>query len=71
VVTNAAPLVKAGKVKALGVVSPNRSRLLPDVPSFAEQNMPDFVLPDASVGLFVLSSTPPALIQKVRQKWTR
>ena len=68
VVTNAAPLVKAGKVKALGVVSPNRSRLLPDVPSFAEQNMPDFVLPDASVGLFVLSSTPPALIQKVRQE---
>ncbi|CUA96649.1 Tripartite tricarboxylate transporter family receptor [Comamonas thiooxydans] len=68
VVTNAAPLVKAGKIKALGVVSPNRSRLLPDVPSFAEQNMPDFVLPDASVGLFVLSSTPPALIQKVRQE---
>jgi tripartite-type tricarboxylate transporter receptor subunit TctC len=30
--------------------------------------MPDFVLPDASVGLFVLSSTPPALTQKVRQE---
>lgn len=68
VVTNAAPLIKAGKIKALGVVSPNRSRLLPDVPSFAEQNMPDFVLPDASVGLFVLSNTPPALTQKVRQE---
>ena len=68
VVTNAAPLIKAGKLKALGVVSPNRSRLLPDVPSFAEQNMPDFVLPDASVGLFVLSSTPAALTQKVRQE---
>lgn len=66
VVTNAAPLIKAGKIKALGVVSANRSRLLPDVPSFAEQNMPDFVMPDASVGLFVLSSTPPALVQKVR-----
>ena len=68
VVTNAAPLVKSGKIKALGVVSPNRSRLLPDVPSFAEQNMPDFVMPDASVGLFVLSKMPPALIQKVRQE---
>ena len=68
VVTNAAPLIKAGKIKALGVVSPSRSRLLPDVPSFAEQNMPDFVLPDASVGLFVLSSTPPSLVQKVRQE---
>ena len=30
--------------------------------------MPDFVLPDASVGLFVLSSTPAALTQKVRQE---
>ena len=68
VVTNAAPLVKAGKIKALGVVSPNRSRLLPDVPSFAEQNMPDFVLPDASVGLFVLSSTPAALQKRLRQE---
>ncbi|MEG0556887.1 MAG: tripartite tricarboxylate transporter substrate binding protein [Comamonas sp.] len=67
VVTNAAPLIKAGKIKAIGVVSPTRSRLLPDVPSFSEQNMPDFVLPDASVGLFALSSTPPAVMQKVRQ----
>lgn len=66
VVTNAAPLIKAGKIKAIGVVSPTRSRLLPDVPSFSEQNMPDFVLPDASVGLFALSSTPPAVMQKVR-----
>ena len=68
VVTNVAPLVKAGKLKAVGVVSPTRSRLLPDVPSFAEQNMPDFVLPDASVGLFVLSSTPPPLMQRMRQE---
>ena len=69
VVTNAAPLVKAGKLKALGVVSPTRSRLLPDVPSFAEQNMPDFVMPDASVGLFVLSGTPPAVVKKCARKW--
>lgn len=68
VVTNAAPLIKAGKLKALGVVSPGRARLLPEVPSFSEQNMPDFVLPDASVGLFVLSSTPPELVQRVRKE---
>ena len=66
VVTNAATLVKAGKIKALGVVSPTRARLLPDVPSFAEQNMPDFVMPDASVGLFVLSSMPAPLVQRIR-----
>lgn len=68
VVTNAATLIKAGKIKALGVVSPTRARLLPDVPNFAEQNMPDFVLPDASVGLFVLSSMPAPLVQRIRQE---
>lgn len=67
VVTNAATLVKAGKIKALGVVSSSRSRLLPDVPSFSEQNLPDFVMPDASVGLFVLSSMPTPLVQRIRQ----
>ena len=68
VVTNVAPLVKSGKVKALGVVSASRARLLPDVPSFAEQGMNDFVMPDASVGLFVLSSQPKALNQRIRQE---
>ena len=68
VVTNAASLIKSGKLKALGVVSPQRSRLLPNVPSFSEQNMPDFVMPDASVGLFVLSSTPSDLVKKVRKE---
>ncbi|MFG5776027.1 Bug family tripartite tricarboxylate transporter substrate binding protein [Comamonas sp. J-3] len=68
VISNAAPQIKAGKIKALGVVSAKRSPLLPDVPSFAEQNMPDFVLPDASVGLFVLSSTPAALQKRLRQE---
>lgn len=68
VVSNAAPLVKAGKIKALGVVSPTRARLLPDVPSFAELDMPDFVLPDASVGLFVLSSQPKELTLRLRKE---
>ena len=68
VVTNAASLIKAGKIKALGVVSSTRSRLLPDVPSFSEQNMPDFVMPDASVGVFVLSSMPAPLMQRIRQE---
>lgn len=68
VVTNAATLIKAGKIKALGVVSKDRARLLPDVPSFSEQNMPDFVMPDASVGLFVLSNMPAPLIQRIRSE---
>lgn len=68
VVTNAAPLIKSGKLKPIGIASPTRSRLLPDVPSFAEQGMTDFVLPDASVGVFVLSSMPKPLVLRIRQE---
>ena len=38
----ALPHVKAGKVKALGVASGERSQALPDVPTFAEAGFPQF-----------------------------
>lgn len=68
VVSNVAPLVKAGKIKGLAIVSATRSPHLPDVPSFAELGMADLVMPDASVGLFILSSTPPALAERIRRE---
>ncbi|MEG1767476.1 MAG: tripartite tricarboxylate transporter substrate binding protein [Comamonas sp.] len=68
VISNVAPLVKAGKIKGLGIVSATRSPHLPDVPSFAELGMADLVMPDASVGLFILSSTPPALAERIRRE---
>jgi tripartite-type tricarboxylate transporter receptor subunit TctC len=36
------PHIKAGKLKALGVASAERSTALPDVPTFAEAGFPDF-----------------------------
>lgn len=68
VLSNVAPLVKAGKIKGLAIVSATRSPHLPDVPSFAELGMADLVMPDASVGLFMLSSTPPALGKRIRRE---
>lgn len=68
VVSNVAPLVKSGKIKGLAIVSATRSPHLPDVPSFAELGMADLVMPDASVGLFILSSTPPALAERIRRE---
>lgn len=61
VTSNVTSLVRSGKVKALAVASAKRSRFLPDVPSFGELGLPDFVMPDASIGVFVLSSMPKAL----------
>lgn len=68
VVSNVAPMVKSGKLKAMGVVSATRSPLLPSVPSFAELGMPELVMPDASVGVFILSDMPKALRDRIRQE---
>jgi len=40
----AAPLVKAGKLRVLGVTSVKRLAALPDVPTFTESGVPDFVV---------------------------
>lgn len=66
VVSNVVPMVKAGKAKALAIVSATRSPHLPNVPSFGEVGMPDFVMPDASVGVFVLSSMPEPMLRRIR-----
>ncbi|WP_447777792.1 Bug family tripartite tricarboxylate transporter substrate binding protein [Variovorax boronicumulans] len=71
VVSNVTPLIRSGKIKALAVASSKRSRFLPDVPTFGELGLPDFVMPDASVGVFVLSSMPPALQEKIHAEVAR
>ena len=40
--TPAVPMVKSGRIKALGVTSVARSSLLPEVPTVAEQGLPGF-----------------------------
>ncbi|MEJ8854923.1 tripartite tricarboxylate transporter substrate binding protein [Variovorax robiniae] len=66
VVSNVVPFVKSGKLKALAVASSTRSQHLPNVPSFGELGLPDFVLPHASVGVFVLSSTPKPVVDRIQ-----
>jgi len=68
VVGNVMPFIKSGKLKALAVVSSTRSQHLPNVPTFGELGLPDFVLPHASVGVSVLSSTPKPVVDRIRSE---
>ena len=56
--------IQAGKLRALAVTSPNRSALLPDVPSVAEQGYPGYEL-NQWHGLLAPANTPPAVQQKL------
>jgi tripartite-type tricarboxylate transporter receptor subunit TctC len=56
--------IKGGKLKGLAVTGKNRLASLPDVPTFAEQGMPEF---DARTwyGLFAPAGTPKGVINKI------
>lgn len=71
VVTNVNAHIKAGKLKGIAVVSSTRSQYLPNVPTFAEQGLPDFVMPDASVGVFIMSNMPKPLSDRIQQEVAR
>jgi tripartite-type tricarboxylate transporter receptor subunit TctC len=63
----ALPLIKDGKLTALAVSTPNRSRTLPDVPTTIEAGLPDsdYVY---WMGLFVPAKTPSAIVERLRSE---
>lgn len=62
--SSAAPLIAAGKLRALAVTSPKRSPLMPTVPTVAEQGVAGYAL-DQWHGLLVPAATPRAVIEKL------
>lgn len=58
------PQINAGQVRALAVAAPERSPLLPDVPTFAEYGLNDFRL-DSWYALAMPKGTPEPIIQKL------
>jgi tripartite-type tricarboxylate transporter receptor subunit TctC len=60
VVVLAAGPVQAGKMRALGVASPHRVSILPNVPTMAEAGVP--LEMSAWFGLMAPAGTPPAVI---------
>lgn len=62
--TNTTGQIKAGKVKAYGVTTPNRLKSLPDIPTFKESGLPGFEIA-VWHGMYAPKGTPKAAIDKL------
>ena len=58
------PAVKGGSLRAIAVPSEHRAAAAPDIPTFAEAGMPDFVI-TAWKGLMVPAGTPQPVIDRL------
>jgi len=56
-------LLQAGKIKTLGVASPERASLLPDVPTIAENALPGFRV-EIWTALAAPAGTPPEIMER-------
>jgi tripartite-type tricarboxylate transporter receptor subunit TctC len=55
------PMVKAGRLRALAVTSPERSPLMPDIPGMIEAGVPDYAIA-FWYGFFVPAGTPSDIV---------
>ena len=60
----AAPQVRAGRLRALGVSGLKRAAIAPEIPTIAEQGYPDFEI-RSWYGLFVPAKTPVRIVQAI------
>lgn len=58
------PMVKEGKIRALGVTNERRSRVAPEIPTIAESGVPGYVA-DSWYALLAPAKTPKPLIDKL------
>jgi tripartite-type tricarboxylate transporter receptor subunit TctC len=65
-VQTAQPQVAAGKLRALGVMSAERSRAFPEVPTLKEQGLPGLEV-ETWYGAFAPAGTPPEAVSKVNE----
>lgn len=66
-VASATELEKAGRIKYLGVPGTERTRLLPNVPTFKEQGVPGFENAASWYAAFVPAGTPQAVVSQLER----
>jgi tripartite-type tricarboxylate transporter receptor subunit TctC len=66
---SALPQIRAGKLKALAITTPQRAPALPETPTMADSGLPGF---DVSTwfGVFAPAGTPPAVVAKLNETMT-
>lgn len=62
--TSALPLVKDGRLKALAMTTPERSRFAPEVPGSAEAGLKDFNI-DGWYGVWAPANTPAPIVSRL------
>jgi tripartite-type tricarboxylate transporter receptor subunit TctC len=67
---SALPQVKAGRLRALGLTSAQRSPALPDMPTIAEAGVPGYEA-TGWYGVLVPSGTPPAIIGRLNAEFDK
>jgi tripartite-type tricarboxylate transporter receptor subunit TctC len=60
----ALPQIKAGRLKPLAILAPERRPQLPDVPTIVEEGYPDLTVA-TWFGLLVPAKTPPEIVQRI------
>ena len=60
----AAPQIKAGKLRAIGMATLDRSPIMPEVPTVAEQGLPGFNVA-SWFGIMAPAGTPAAIVQRL------
>lgn len=65
-IASGSSFVKAGKLKALGISSLQRSAALPDVPTFIESGVPGFIA-ESWIALFAPAGTPRPIIDRLQR----
>ena len=68
-VASVAPHVKAGRLRALGIVGSTRASLLPGIPTMSELQLPDAVF-DGWYALSAPQGTPPSIIDRLAREVT-